>query len=192
MSLKIDVAWLQKHMASTAPIMQKKLAGMLRMIDQIADTIQHISQELRPSVLDALGLPEALEWQLSELKKRTGQRINLRILPENLVLDKETSTNLFRIIQEAVRNVARHAQATELSVSLEIKDDIVLAEVHDNGVGIPEETLHNIHAFGLSQMRERAESMGGKLTITSRPGYGTTVQLALPLRPIYEEEVPLS
>ena len=131
--------------------------------------------ELRPGILDDLGLVAALEWQLKDFEKRSGIRSEFFPPVEDISLDADLSTALFRIFQEALTNVARHSGATEVHVRFHADADSSTLEVEDNGKGIEKEKLLSLESLGLLGMRERAQMFGGRVTVTGTPGIGTTV-----------------
>ena len=146
------------------------------------ETVRRVITDLRPSVLDQLGIWAALEWYAQQVQQRTGLRCSCRIDPRlrSLELDAERSTMLFRIAQEALTNVARHAAATEASVQVEPHEAGLCLTVHDNGKGIDTEDLLDRESWGILGMHERSRRFDGELTIKGRPGQGTTLQLRLP------------
>jgi PAS domain S-box-containing protein len=158
-----------------------KVQSMTQQIDATITAVQRIVAELRPGVLDDLGLVAAIEWQCRDFKRRTGIECAFATGIEDLQLERGQATAVFRICQEALTNVARHAAATEARVRLEAAGDDLLLEVWDNGAGVPEVRLSDPKSFGLQGMRERARGYRGMLTIASEPGQGTAVRLKLPL-----------
>jgi signal transduction histidine kinase len=137
--------------------------------------------ELRPSVLDDLGLTAAIEWQAKEFQNRSGIKCELTINPEEIALDRNRSTAIFRIFQETLTNVARHASATNIHVSMEKKGNRLMLEVRDNGKGITEDRVMGPKSLGLMGMRERALFLGGDLQISGITGKGTTVTVIIPV-----------
>lgn len=159
---------------------REKLAAMLGLADSAIGAVQRIATELRPVVLDTLGLAAAIEWQTREFAVRSGIPCRVKVPAPDLRLASETATAMFRILQESLTNVARHAAATRVEVRLHLGRREVLLVVRDNGRGVPTGQLSNPFAVGLAGMRERALIMGGHLNIRSRPGRGTTVTLRVP------------
>ncbi len=158
-----------------------KVQSMTQQIDATITAVQRIVAELRPGVLDDLGLVAAVEWQCRDFTRRTGIKCAFATGIEDLHVERGQATAVFRICQEALTNVARHAAATEAKVRLEAAGDDLLLEVWDNGAGVPEVRLSDPKSFGLQGMRERARGYRGTLTIASEPGRGTAVRLRLPL-----------
>jgi PAS domain S-box-containing protein len=178
--LKMDVAWLQSHLDPPQPALLAKTQAMSDLIDNTIQTVRRISTELRPGILD-LGLVATIEWQLQEFQSRTGIESKLIGLPEETALDADGSTTAFRILQEILTNVVRHAQASQIEVTLEETPALLTLEVRDNGRGITESEIHNPKSIGLLGMQERARLRGGDVHLHGSPGRGTTVIVRLPL-----------
>lgn len=176
--LSQTVSMVDKH--SVRVHLQDKIHSMVGPIDNTIGLVQRIVTELRPGVLDDLGLVAALEWLVRDFQQRTGIASAFSTSLEDIEVDREVATAVFRICQEALTNVARHARATEVTISLEQTSWRLLLEVKDNGQGIPAEKVADAQSLGLLGMRERAGQVGGRLIITGRPGEGTTVTLSLP------------
>jgi PAS domain S-box-containing protein len=182
--LKMELARLRRVAPQPEPAAFTELAeSMAALIDTTVQTVRRIATDLRPGLLDDLGLVAALEWQLSEFQKRTGIECRLDTLVESVDLHPDSATGLFRVFQETLTNVARHAQAARVDVSLEETDDHLLLQVRDNGRGIAELELLGAKSLGLLGMRERVRSLAGDLLIHGLPGQGTTVRVKIPLRP---------
>ncbi len=178
-ALKYDISWLAGKLTREQKPLLDMTQGMSELIDGAVDTVQKITSELRPSLLDDLGLVPAMEWHSEQFHKRTGIKSSVICNRESFDLDKSQSTALFRIFQEAMTNIARHAKATEAYTSL-IQDnkEIVLAVI-DNGKGITQKELTSAHSMGLLGMRERAFSLSGKVDISGIKGKGTTVTVTI-------------
>jgi signal transduction histidine kinase len=154
--------------------------------DIMAQTITAVKQmitRLRPRLLDDLGLTAAIEWQIEEFQQRSGIACQVMIEPAEIILDPDRSTAVFRILQEALTNIARHAQARQVTVRLSRCDTTLELLVHDDGCGINATELNDPTSFGLIGMRERAEYFGGELDIQSQPQEGTSIRLSLRLPP---------
>jgi signal transduction histidine kinase len=181
---KMDLAWIRNRLqnadASTHPQVLQKIAEMGALVDATANTIRKLCTELRPGILDDLGLTAAIEWQAREFTKRTGIRCAVTAEAENLALDPNQTTAAFRIFQEILTNVARHAQASRVNVRLETTGKEVVLEASDNGRGIREAEIEGAKSLGLVGMRERALLLGGALELRGVPGKGTTVTVRLP------------
>lgn len=159
---------------------EEKVRGMKEQVDSTITSVQRIVAELRPGVLDDLGLVAAIEWQCRDFQRRTGIACRCTVSHEDLRVDPEHATAVFRICQEALTNVTRHAQATEVQVRLEDENGGLILQVRDNGRGIPHDRLADAKSFGLLGMRERAGLLGGDVQIATREGSGTTIVLRLP------------
>ncbi len=179
--LKLDLSWLKKRLSEGPRQLIEKTEKMSGLVDTTIRTVQRISSELRPGVLDYLGLPAAIEWQVKEFKEQTGTECSAVISHEVAVEDQGISIAVFRIFQETLTNVMRHSKATRVDVVLAKEDNCLLLEVRDNGTGIDDEKVSSHESFGLMGMRERARFLGGEVTIGGIPGKGTTVKLSIPL-----------
>lgn len=180
--LKFDLALLARGLPADSMALREKTHGMLSLVDSTIHTVHRVFTELRPSVLDELGLVAAIEWQAQEFQGRTGIECHVSTELVDLSLDGETSTAFFRICQESLANVARHADATRVTVRLSADGDHLILSVEDNGRGITEQERSRATSLGLLSMQERAFLLGGQLTIVGRPGAGTTVTVRMPLR----------
>ena len=180
-ALKMDVSWLDNRLPSDAQSLSEKTKSMDKLIDSTIHTVKRISAELRPGVLDDLGLVAAIEWQAEEFQSRTGISCNVKVDPQDLMVDQDRSTAIFRIFQETLTNVARHAHATRVSVVLKERGERLTLRVRDNGTGITEEQIVAPQSFGLIGIRERVHPWGGKVSIKGIPGKGTTVMVNMEL-----------
>ena len=153
---------------------------MRQLADQTIQSVRKIATNLRPRILDELGLSPALEWAAEEFEARTGIKCRLDLPEDDVVVDQERATALFRIFQEALTNVARHANATEVQARFAREDSDLTLEVHDNGQGFDDKQLSGQRSLGILGMQERALILGGEFTITSAPGKGTTVRVRIP------------
>ncbi len=179
-ALKMDVAWLRSKYKDREALVEKT-GAMLKLIDMTIKTIKRISAELRPGLLDDLGLAPAIEWQAEEFQKRTGIICSVSISPKDISLDKDRSTAVFRIFQEALTNIARHARATKAIVALGIKDGKIVLRVEDNGKGITKKQLFKSGSFGLIGIRERVHFLSGEVDIQGVPNKGTSIAITIPL-----------
>ncbi|MEJ2559810.1 MAG: sensor histidine kinase [Anaerolineae bacterium] len=179
--LKMDVAWLQRHLDRQQPALLEKTQAMSDLIDTTIQTVRRISSELRPGILDDLGLVATIEWQLQEFQTRSGIQGKLISAPEETTLDADGATAAFRIFQEILTNVARHAQATQVEVTLEESASFLTLQVQDNGRGMTESEIHSPKSIGLLGMQERARLRTGEVQFQATPGKGTTVTVRLPL-----------
>jgi PAS domain S-box-containing protein len=180
-ALKMDLSWLEKRISRDRKAMSEKINSMTKLIDTTIQTLQKICAELRPALLDDLGLEAAMEWQGEDFQKRTGIRCELRLATNYGIFHQDFSTVLFRIFQETLMNVARHAGATIVRVSLAEKGGEVALKIQDNGRGITEEQIFSAKSLGIMGMRERVEHWKGKLKISGIPNKGTTVEISFPV-----------
>ena len=176
-AIKIDLSSLSQEFSADK---KQQCESILKLVDETIQSLRRISTELRPAILDAAGLVAAIEWAVEEFGARTGTKCRLDLPPDDVVIDQERATALFRILQETLTNVARHANATEVKVRLAKADGTLTLEVHDNGKGVGRAQLSHSASLGILGMRERALVLGGKLTITGGPGKGTTVRVQIP------------
>jgi signal transduction histidine kinase len=181
-ALKMDVAWIGRRLPADALVSPDKLASMLALIDDMVVTVRRIATNLRPGVLDDLGLAAAVEWQAQEFEHRTGIRCALHTSIDDRALDPRVSTAIFRIFQESLTNVARHSRASSVAVTLEQFESDLIFELRDDGVGIERTEVASVRSVGLAGMRERAQLVGGGFAIWGASGTGTTVRVQVPWR----------
>lgn len=179
--IKYSVHSLAGHLPKRGEV-SKRYAALKEMIDATTKNIQHISADLRPKILDTYGLTAAVEWHVGEFKKRTNINTQFHELTELPPLDEAVTTGVYRIVQEALTNVARHAQATSVQVTLQIQNETLHAEVSDNGKGFDHSLLHHPESLGLLSIQERARIIHGTVEMQGSPGNGTRVLLDVPLR----------
>jgi PAS domain S-box-containing protein len=180
-ALKMDLSLLPDRVARDKNLFLEKLRSMSGLIDHTLDRVHTIVTELRPVVLDKIGLVAAIEWQTGEFQDRSGIVCETHLPTEEIPLDPERSTAVFRILQEALTNVARHANATKVIVELRNEAGSLILTVRENGTGIDEKTIFAHHSMGLLGMRERALSFGGKTEVGRLPGGGTLVSMRIPI-----------
>ena len=187
-ALKMDISWLKHRMGVQSSIVNEKFEEMLKILDASVETIQKISSDLRPGVLYDLGLTAAIEWQLDDFSKRTGIISLVKIVPAGFVLnDEKLSIAIFRVIQESLTNIVRHAEATKVKIQLIRKRDSLSLSVRDNGIGISPEKMKSSKSFGLLGMRERVKAFSGELSITGERGKGTLILAKFPLKKTKKE-----
>lgn len=182
--LKMDLSWIRSRLTPVQhdhnAMVVQRVQEMDLLIDETIRTIRRISSELRPGILDDLGLIAALDWHARDFERRTGISFTATLPPTLGEHTQSTSTALFRIFQEILTNIARHAEATHFTVALaETTSDLILT-VEDNGRGITKEALRQTTSLGLVGMRERAELLGGAFSISSSEGMGTVVHVSIP------------
>jgi len=180
-ALKIDLFWLKKRLPKDQKLQLEKIKSMSKLIDMTVKTVKRISTELRPGLLDDLGLAAAIEWQAQDFQNRTGIKCEFNSSLRDIELDRDRSTAVFRIFQETLTNVARHSKATRVEIGLKEDAGRIILIVQDNGRGITKSEIFNAKSLGLVGMSERALLFGGELKISSMPGKGTTVTVTIPL-----------
>jgi len=180
-AFKMDLSWLDNRLPQDQKPLSAKTKSMHSLIDTTIKTVKRISAELRPGILDDLGLVAAIEWQAEEFQDRTGIPCHVTSDFVDMVVDHDRSTAIFRIFQETLTNVARHARATRVRVSLKEKKGVLTLSVRDNGIGITEKQIADSKAFGLIGMRERVHPWGGKVSIKGEGGKGTRVNVSVPV-----------
>ena len=176
-AIKLDVSSLLHKLA---PDEKQQSDSLFRLIDRTIESVRRISTDLRPGILDDLGLMAAIEWGAEEFQRRTGTTCRLDLPQDDMVIDREVATALFRTLQEAFTNVARHANATQVNVRLAKEGGDLTLEIDDNGKGISEEELFADTSLGILGMRERALLLGGELAISGAAGKGTTITVRIP------------
>jgi len=181
-ALNTDLILLRKDIPGKEASLLDKTESMSRLVDMTMTTVKRIYMDLRPGMLDHLGLAVAIGWQAGEFQKRTGITCRVIVDPDDLNLDPDLSTTIFRIFQETLTNISRHAEATRASVRLKATKSAVHLLVRDNGKGITEEQVSKPDSFGLLGIRERARFWGGDVRISGETGRGTTIRIHFPLQ----------
>ncbi|BCB28668.1 sensor kinase [Sulfurimicrobium lacus] len=184
-ALKIDLEWLQLRNTSPDDKVAGKLLSMGQMLGKTVESVRRIAEDLRPGMLDDLGLAAAIEWQVEQFQERTGIRCELSMNRDEFELEDRVATSVFRIIQEALTNVARHAEADAANITVEEADGEIRLEVRDNGKGF--QPTPKKRSYGLLGIRERVNMLGGEVEILSKLGDGTRVRATIP-RHILEPE----
>lgn len=177
--LKFDLIALNK--AGNARDSLLKMLAMSETIDRSITAVRRITSELRPAVLDDLGISSAIEWLFHDFQQKTKIKVKVKGLPDTLPMREKQATALFRIVQEALTNVARHANATRVRVNIKIENMKLYLEIKDNGAGILPEQVSNPRSFGLLGMKERAKDAGGTVTIQGGKEKGTTITVQMPV-----------
>jgi two-component system sensor histidine kinase UhpB len=184
-ALKMDLSWLTSRFPEDfqdRKLLVEKTRAMASLIDKTIQTVQKISAELRPGLLDDLGLIPAIEWQTQEFQERTAIDCQLELDSKTIDLDSDRSTAIFRVFQEALTNIARHSSASRVHISLKKRSDKLELQVTDNGVGITDKAIRAADSLGLMGMKERLHACGGGLRIRGSPDKGTTLTVVLPLK----------
>jgi PAS domain S-box-containing protein len=183
--LKYDLAWLETHALSTKSAtpqsLKEKTQTMSKLIDSLIQVGRKIATELRPRILDDLGLIAALKWQSREFQSRTGIQCEFIASTEEITLDAERATAAFRISQETLTNILRHAQASAVTIHLQVENDCLRLKIQDNGRGITKRDIIRPGSLGLLGMKERVLPYGGTIDISGRAGKGTSITVILPL-----------
>lgn len=179
--IKMDVSWLNQKLDTGNVTIRRRVQNLLKLVDATLNAVRRIAGDLRPSLLDNLGLVAAVEWQLKSFGKRSGVRITFKKPKEEPQLSDQAKNGLFRIFQESLTNVARHADAKSIKVELSLTNNQILLSIIDDGRGFEYDKVARDKTLGILGMKERAEMMGGTYTITSREGKGTMVTVNLPL-----------
>jgi len=185
--LKLDISSIEKNLSAKdgklpVPLILKKIQSMNALITETIPLVNRIVLQLRPAMLDDLGLQAAIEWQMKDFQKSSELRCSFSSNLKDQKLDRELTTGLYRILQEAMNNIVRHAHATAVRILLRHKENSLIMQVSDNGRGITKNELNDLRAFGLTGMRERAGLLGGAVEISGCPGKGTTVMVSVPFK----------
>jgi PAS domain S-box-containing protein len=185
-SLKWDLEEMEKMFSASSDqsefaALREKLQAPMKLADTAITAIRRIASELRPSILDDLGLPAAIEWQAQQFQERTGIICDCDCILEKVELSEEQATAVFRILQEALTNVLRHAQATRVEIKINIESGVFALSVSDNGKGITESEQSEQHSLGILGMRERAHLISGEIDINSVEKQGTVILVQVPL-----------
>jgi signal transduction histidine kinase len=187
--LKLDLSWISGKVDGDRAL-QRKIKTMAADVDETIQTVRRIATELRPGVLDSLGLAAAIEWQAMDFQDRTGIPCEVKIEVKEAIWDRGFSTICFRIFQETMTNIIRHANATQVTVRLARVDHELVLTVRDNGRGITESEIIHPRSIGLIGMRERVAQVGGQVFFFGVPGRGTTVTMRVPMPKSVSEETP--
>ena len=179
--LKMDVHWLNKKLEKKDENTQAKLDGIVELLDETVKSVRRISSNLRPSILDDLGLISALEWHSREVEKRSEIKVHFTTDMQEQDMPVDIATGIFRIYQEALTNAVRHSNAHEISSSLQLKNNQLILRVKDDGKGIDDTAKTNTKTLGLIGIKERTFVLGGKYELKSEPGQGTELCISIPL-----------
>jgi PAS domain S-box-containing protein len=180
--LKMDIAWLNKKIGKEDTDTKSRLNQLTEMVDETVKTVRRISSELRPSVLDDLGLVAAMDWHLKEFEKRSGIKTEFLEPDMDVQLGDSVKTALYRIMQESLTNVARHADAKNVKVKLEQVGFDVILTIEDDGKGFDKQKIAGKKTLGILGMKERTTALGGKYEVISSPGEGTTIRVVTPFK----------
>ncbi|MBK7902439.1 MAG: CHASE3 domain-containing protein [Proteobacteria bacterium] len=181
LAARMDVTWMQRHATGDDADVTMRLERLKQVLDQGIELKRRVVEELRPTLLDTMGLLAALRWQGEETCRRADLRCTERFPDEEPQFSRAGAIALFRVVQEALANVAKHARASEVDIALELTDSEVVVTVQDNGVGAAPEDLNRPRSHGVAGLRHRIHVLGGLLDISSAPNRGTTVRVRVPL-----------
>jgi PAS domain S-box-containing protein len=189
--LKMDVAWIKDKLPAPPKPIADKLNAMESLLDSTVAATRRISSDLRPMMLDDLGLVPATEWLVQNFTERTGIRCELAIASADLDLQDPHATTVFRILQESLTNIAKHERASSVEITLARSDGALAISVRDNGIGFTPDSPRKPSSYGLVGLRERAYLLGGKVQINSAPGKGTVIDVHLPITQSHDSPSPL-
>lgn len=178
--LKMDVHWLGNRIETKDVNIKQKVVDIIELIDETVKSVRRIASNLRPSMLDDLGLIATLEWHSEDVKKRTGIDVNFTSSIDGIYIPVATATEIFRIYQEIITNAVRHANASQIISSLQFKDDQLILQVADNGRGMNLEKIETGKTLGLMGIKERTYGLGGRYEFKSEPGKGTEIKITIP------------
>ena len=181
-ALMMDLAWVKDHAPPGQELLSLKIDGMQAMLDSTVRATRRIAADLRPLILDDLGLVPAAKWLVQNFVQRSGARCEFAFDPPGLELDDPHATAVFRILQEALTNVARHAQAELVNVTLDVNAEEITLRVRDNGRGFEPADPRKPNSFGLVGLRERAYLLDGEINVDTAPGKGTLIEVRIPIR----------
>ena len=179
--LKMDVAWIKDKLTAPSPAIVDKLKSMEALLDSTVAATRRISSDLRPMMLDDLGLVPAAEWLVQKFTERTGIPCELAVAGAEWELSDLVATTVYRLLQESLTNIAKHAKASRVDVTLAQRDGDIVMCVHDDGVGFSPQDPRKPNAYGLIGLRERVYLLRGTIHIDSAPGEGTTIDVTLPI-----------
>ncbi|MBN2280060.1 MAG: PAS domain S-box protein [Candidatus Marinimicrobia bacterium] len=181
-ALKMDLLWIDKRLPKENYEITEKTKSMVTLLDSTIQVVKKICSDLRPGLLDDLGLKAAIEWYTEEFIDRTGIICKLNIDFDELVIDKHLAISIFRIFQETLTNVARHSRASRVQADFQLKPQVLTMKIQDNGIGISEEQIHDPKSLGLLGLRERVYPWGGILQIQGARNKGTIVFVEIPMK----------
>src|SRR5262249_6775845 len=176
--LKLDLSWVQGRLGRSD--LRKKMKAIIAHVDDTIGRVRRISADLRPSILYDLGLGPAIEWQASEIQKSSGIRTQVISDADSARLPKEAAAATFRVVQEALTNVIRHAKATRVRVTLRSQEHALLISIEDNGKGMTDAQIKDVKSLGIVGMKERIARIGGVFNIFSEPDKGTRLDMIIP------------
>ncbi|HSU52117.1 MAG TPA: PAS domain S-box protein [Segetibacter sp.] len=179
-AIRLDISWIENHLSSATEPVKDKFPALTQLVDDTIKTVRKISTELRPSILDDFGLVDALEWQAIEFEKRTGISCKVKSFMKQHIANKKIEITLFRIFQESLTNISRHAAAKKVVAQLLMQENMIELSITDDGVGMNLNSVQNKKTLGLMGMKERVLMVNGTYNITSGIGSGTTITVSIP------------
>ena len=179
-AIKLDIAWLSSRLDKNDTSLNKKISDIENLVTRCASAAGNISRNLRPSALDCFGIIAAIEIETNEFQQRTGYNCVIDAVDENMAVDPNIAITLFRIFQEALNNIMKHAQASKVQVNIYNKTDRIELMVKDNGLGLSESDRLKPRSFGLRGIQERVERFSGEVVISGKPGQGSTIAVSIP------------
>lgn len=188
LAARMDVTWMQRHSPSIATDMKERLERVRQALDAGIDLKRRVVEELRPTLLDTMGLLAALRWQVEETCKRANIRYTERFPDDEPQLHRAGAITLFRVVQEALANVLKHAAASEVEIAFEVADEQITVTIRDDGIGTSPKDLIRPGSHGIAGMRHRVHVLGGRLDITSETGRGTCVRVQVPLARVVQPQ----
>uniref|UniRef100_UPI003562A2F1 sensor histidine kinase n=1 Tax=Mariniphaga sediminis TaxID=1628158 RepID=UPI003562A2F1 len=177
-AVKIDLEIIKQNSSDTT--IKEKLEDVKTLVGNSIHTVQRITSQLRPEIIDDLGLDAAIDWYTKEFAKRYRIEVFLDI-ESGIPISNENALPLFRIMQESLTNIARHAHATHIEILLNQQDNIIHFIVSDNGIGISNDQIYSKKSFGIMSMRERATSLGGTFSINCGENFGSKIMISFPI-----------
>jgi PAS domain S-box-containing protein len=180
--LQMNLSWLSEKISPEEEELRRKIVYLQERTEESIDMVEKIASELRPRILDVLGLGEALRWHLQELKETTGIESTLKFMPADFNPDKSYSIVLYRLFQESLANIVRHSKASKVKIYLKKDKNVLFFKLEDNGMGITRDQIERPDSFGIIGMKERVHDLNGEISIRGNPDKGTQIQIKLPLK----------
>ena len=178
--LKMDLQWIAKKWPQESELLKNKFTSMNSIIDSSVKEVQKLSIQLRPKMLDELGLLETIQLETRQFEERTGINCIIHFKPDEFEVEYDRSSTIYRVVMELLTNIYRHAKASIVTIHLEMKKNNYLLTVHDNGVGITQDQIDNSFSFGLISIIERINVWNGSVKFTGKKNIGTTVRITIP------------
>ena len=185
-AIKMDAYWIHKHTPETETKLLKKSENMLSLLDDTVLNVQKLINDLRLGIPEGLDFHSALEWEIEDFQKRSGIQVNFTLGHFSESIDPQSSITAYRILQESLTNISRHAAAGNVNIQIGYRNDCIEISIRDDGLGISDKELYSPHSYGIIGMRERCLILGGHLEIESGPGKGTQLTAVIPVQPIFE------